>query len=92
MKKAKQINYDDIIMTNEEIGRTVNNHMEMMSNEEILDLFIRIFKESEEEEPGRLKAAEPIVKILYSGREMYSYGFLTAIYFMNESLKSFYEE
>ena len=92
MEKIKELSYDDIVMSDKELGEVVNDYMKTITDEEIMDMINKIFEESEKEEPGVLRKAPPITKILYSAREMYSYGFVVAVYFMNETMKTYFEQ
>ncbi len=83
----KNLKYKDLIMTDEEIGKIVDSYMDDMTGDEIIGMISRICKESAANDPGALKEAKPITKIMYIVAEMYKCGFATALYMANECTK-----
>ena len=90
MKKI-EIEYGDLVYEDKELGEIVDSKMEHMDIDEVMDCIIQIFEESEKEEPGKLSNAIPLYKLTYIAREMYKYGFASALYLYNESMKEFFE-
>ncbi len=83
----KGFNYKDLVMSNEEIAKTVEEQMEHMKPDVVLDMILHICELSEKEEPGKLKEASQMTKLLYTAHEMYKRGFAEAIYLCNEALR-----
>ncbi len=92
MIKTKEFAYDDLIMSDSELANIVSDTAAKLTPEEVIDMILRIVKESDEEEPGVLKNAAPIMKITYIGKELYKYGFMVALHLMNESIKESFKE
>lgn len=91
MREIK-ISYDDLVMTNEEIARTVEEEMKRNGIDNITDMMTSIIREVEENEPEALKEAPPIFRMTYIASGMYKYGFLSALYYVNEALKMCFDE
>lgn len=83
----KNLKYEDLVMTNEEIGKVVDSHMDSMTSDEIMDIILYICEKSIEKEPEALKNADSVTKIMYIANEMYKCGFANALYLANESVK-----
>lgn len=90
MKKI-EIDFTDLVFENEELGKLVDEQMEKMNMDEIMSCIMHIIKKSNEEEPGAFENAIPLYKIIHIATEMYKYGFASALYLWNESMKEFFE-
>lgn len=84
--------YEDLVLSDKELAETVNNASERMDIKKVTDLILRICIDEEEREPGILDKTTLLGKISYIGHEMYTYGFTSALYVMNESLKKAFSE
>lgn len=76
-----------IILTNEDICKTVDMEMERIDINETIDMVLSILKEMDKQELEKFRDAPLISKIAYISMEMYKYGFLYALYVYNEALK-----
>lgn len=87
-----KVAYNDIVMSNEAICDLINSEMDSLDVERTVDMVTEISKKATEKDGNTWKVAPPIAKIAYIGREMYQYGYMMALYAMNESLKEFLQE
>lgn len=83
----ENLKYEDLVLTNEEIGKVVDSHMNSMTSDKIMDNILYICEKSIEKDLGELKNAEPLLRIMHIANEMYKYGFSSALYLANESVK-----
>ncbi len=88
----ENLKYEDLVMTNEEIGKVVDSYMDGMTTDKIIDMISHICEESMANEPGELKSAEPLVRLMYIANEMYKCGFANALYLANECTKEALKE
>lgn len=90
-KVRKTMNYSElekmIILTNEDIRKTVDMEMERIDINETIDMVLSILKEMDKQELEKFRDAPLISKIAYISMEMYKYGFLSALCMYNEALK-----
>lgn len=82
--------YDDIVMSNATMCELINSEMDSLDIERTVDMVVEISKKATEEDGDTWKVVPPIEKIAYIGREMYQYGYMMALYAMNESLKEYF--
>lgn len=83
--------YDDVVMSNEDMCELINLEMDSLDVERTIDMITEISKKETEKDGEVWGAAPPIAKIAYIGREMYQYGYMMALYAMNESLKEYFQ-
>lgn len=87
-----KVAYDDIVMSNEEMCDVINSEMESLGIEQTTDMITEICKAACSGTGNKWEKVTPIAKINHIGREMYQYGFMTALYLFNEAIKSRFEE
>lgn len=86
-----EIGYDELVFDDREFEKIVDDMAQKMDVDEVLSCILQICKTSEKNEPGALEKATPLYKNIYIAREMYKYGFASALYLYNESMKEFFE-
>lgn len=84
--------YEDLVLSDEEIADIVNGEMDRMDENLVIDMITMICEKSQEDEPGEFKKASPIAKIVFTGKEMYKYGLLSAIICINDSIREYFRQ
>lgn len=84
--------YDDIVMSNEDMRQVTEDEMERMTPETVINMLIDVGKDIADREPDAWSGARRIDKIGYVARETYMKGFVMALYLVNESMKMVFGE